>query len=132
MMSQKQNSVSFDVKPKCLSELDRLRFANQCAIQKKLDFRNAEYWATGRKTLVEGHTFFYCKSFEPIRWQQLDYEKFLDVLNAVDMCDAVQRSFAGITNKAGITEDGAPNLLRFVDRKSKDAHRFRTRFSSAA
>jgi hypothetical protein len=119
-------SIQFGGKPGSLSELERLRLASQYAIGKKLDFTNAEYWATCRKALVEGHTFSYSKSFEPIRWQQLDYEKCLDVLNAADMCNALQRSFAGITDSAAISGDAVPHFVCFVDLyKQEKANRFR-------
>jgi uncharacterized protein YfbU (UPF0304 family) len=125
-------SLPFAVKPEPLTELERLQLANQYSIREKLDFRNAKFWATCRKTLVEGHTFFYSKSFDPICWQQLDYEKCLYVLNAVDMCDALHRSFEGITDKAGITEEAVPHFLCFVDRINQESNRFGVLLSSAA
>jgi uncharacterized protein YfbU (UPF0304 family) len=126
-------SIQFIGKSGPLTDVERLRLANQYAIQKKLDFRNAEYWATCRKTLVEGHTFFYSKSFEPVHWQQLDYEKCLDVLNAADICNALDRSLAGITNGDGISGDAVPHFVCFVDRfKQEKANRFRAQLRSAA
>lgn len=92
------------MRPRTLTELERLQLANQYTILEKVDKQNADEWAELQQIVREGYTVDYHKLFDPI-WSELAPEDCRYVMNVLEMHHALQVSFQRLEDKGDIKED---------------------------